>query len=108
MIKFADDADIIHCCDLQGSPIPTTDQEGSKLLMFSTQCVLKTLKISECNSGDSLTERSLVSAEVNEEHRTSEMIYHHGASLSKQHTADSALICHGTQQDLSLLLSQTR
>ena len=32
---------------------------------------------------------------------TSEMIHHHGASLSKQATAD-LLICHGTQQDLSL------
>ena len=32
---------------------------------------------------------------------TSEMIHHHGASLSKQQTAD-LLICHGTQQDLSL------
>ena len=32
---------------------------------------------------------------------TSEMIHHHGASLSKQQTAD-LLLCHGTQQDLSL------
>ena len=32
---------------------------------------------------------------------TSEMIHHHGASLSKQQTA-ALLICHGTQQDLSL------
>ena len=32
---------------------------------------------------------------------TSEMIHHHGASLSKQQTAD-LLICHGSQQDLSL------
>ena len=31
---------------------------------------------------------------------TSEMI-HHGASLSKQQAAD-LLLCHGTQQDLSL------
>ena len=31
----------------------------------------------------------------------SEMIHHHGANLSKQQTAD-LLICHGTQQDLSL------
>ena len=29
----------------------------------------------------------------------SEMIHHHGASLSKQQTADS-LTCHGTQQGL--------
>ena len=33
--------------------------------------------------------------------KTSEMIHHCGASLSKQHTA-GLLICHGTQQDLSL------
>ena len=33
---------------------------------------------------------------------TSEMIHHHGASLSKQQSAD-LLLCHGTQQDLSLL-----
>ena len=33
---------------------------------------------------------------------TSEMIHHHGASLSKQQTAD-LLLCHGKQQDLSLL-----
>ena len=32
---------------------------------------------------------------------TSEMIHHHGVSLSKQQTAD-LLMCHGTQQDLSL------
>ena len=32
---------------------------------------------------------------------TSEMIHHHGASLSKQQTAD-LLLYHGTQQDLSL------
>ena len=32
---------------------------------------------------------------------TSEMIHHHGASLSKQQTAD-LLLCHSTQQDLSL------
>ena len=32
---------------------------------------------------------------------TSEMIHHYGASLSKQQTAD-LLLCHGTQQDLSL------
>ena len=32
---------------------------------------------------------------------TSEMIHHRGASLSKQQTAD-LLLCHGTQQDLSL------
>ena len=32
---------------------------------------------------------------------TSEMIHHHGASLSKQQTAD-LLLCHGTQQDFSL------
>ena len=33
---------------------------------------------------------------------TSEMIHHHGASLSKQQSAD-VLLCHGTQQDLSPL-----
>ena len=33
--------------------------------------------------------------------KTSEMIHHHGASLSKQQTAD-LLPYHGTQQDLSL------
>ena len=33
---------------------------------------------------------------------TSEMIHHHGASLSKQQTAD-LLLCHSTQQDSSLL-----
>ena len=33
---------------------------------------------------------------------TSEMIHHHGVSLSKQETAD-LLICHGTQQDLYCL-----
>ena len=33
--------------------------------------------------------------------KTSEMIYHHGASLSKQQTID-LLLCHGTQQILSL------
>ena len=32
---------------------------------------------------------------------TSEMIHHLGASLSEQQTAD-LLICHGTQEDLSL------
>ena len=32
---------------------------------------------------------------------TSQMIHHHGMSLSKQQTAD-LLLCHGTQQDLSL------
>ena len=32
---------------------------------------------------------------------TSEMIHHHGASLSTQQTAD-LLLCHGTQQNLSL------
>ena len=32
---------------------------------------------------------------------TSEMIHHHGASLSKQPTTD-VLLCHDTQQDLSL------
>ena len=33
---------------------------------------------------------------------TSEMIYHHGVSLSKQQTAD-LLLCHATQQDVSLV-----
>ena len=33
---------------------------------------------------------------------TSEMIHHHGVSLSKQQTAD-LLPCHGTQQDLLTL-----
>ena len=39
---------------------------------------------------------------------TSEMIHHHGASLSKQQTANLLRLCHGTQQDLSLstVLSQ--
>ena len=35
---------------------------------------------------------------------TSEMIHHHGASLRKQQTAD-LLLCHGTQQDLIMLVS---
>ena len=39
--------------------------------------------------------------------KTSEMIHHHRASLSKQQTAD-LLICHGTQQDLSLAVDCLR
>ena len=35
---------------------------------------------------------------------TSEMIHHHGVSLSKQQTAD-LLLCHDTQQDLIMLIS---
>ena len=35
---------------------------------------------------------------------TSEMIHHHGVSLSKQQTAD-LLLCHGTQQDLIMLIN---
>ena len=35
VIKFSDDATIIRCCELEGSPIVTTDQGGSKLLMYS-------------------------------------------------------------------------
>ena len=38
---------------------------------------------------------------------TSEMIHHHGAILNEQQTAD-LLICHGTQQDLSLSTVYTR
>ena len=40
--------------------------------------------------------------EIGSKLSTSEMIHDHGASLSKQQTAD-LLLCHSTQQDLSLL-----
>ena len=43
----------------------------------------------------------MLAREASNIHTTSEMIHHRGASLSEQHTAD-LLICHGTQQDLSL------
>ena len=67
------------------------------------QCIVRIFHfgVERCNSDKMYPENFIGNNEAIKLLVTSEMIHHRGMSLSKQQTVD-LLLCHGTQQDLSL------